>query len=763
MNMRAKLMVLLGTLVIFISFGLSSANATVETGWPAGTSNNCRNTADGFMNFELGVEGAEIESTIPGLEFTTTSGLNWRYGDIRTGNYNVYPYGGRSYRTNDNFFAWLGVTGNKGRITFTGGTANYLSVLVSTFSGVTLDAFDANGNFLANSGWATSNINTGTLTRLTVDAEGMAYVEIHDTGNYWLMDDLCTDATPPCLPVPGHTVGNHDDKIDLVFVPDEDYNGDMNTFLSDVANNISQRLGAVAPIDTNLDKFNFYYTRLQGNVASNNCGQESSLPQNFLTQCPYADAVVVLHRSVFGDCMRNSGAVGIFSAEGDVGRSFIHEGGHGIFGLRDEYDAIRDGGSGSCSTAYNTSRPLPSNIWDTQADCQNDALAQGWDSNQCYQYTTCEDAWWKLGDASLANDNDRYNDANFRFIMFDGSYFANGFGIASERRINWVFNNLPPTTTPGLPSPSNEKSIILELNISNSGLALLKSSFTVAPPPAYFPGEYIFTAKMYSTNGNLLGEYGFSDPRLVQAEMDYAGPITIGSANFTLLLPYFNNVGEVKIVDTKTGQILLSVDVSAFATTPPGNQPPKALCQSVTMATDPGLCSASSALVDAGSFDPDGDPITLVQSPVGPYGLGTTTVTLTVTDNKGASDSCTATVTVVDQEPPIISSVSASPSMLWPPNHRMIPIAVTVSPSDVCDVAPICEITLVSSNEPVNGLGDGDLSPDWEITGTHTVNLRAERSGTGSGRTYTIAVGCTDTSGNSSTETVAITVPHDER
>jgi hypothetical protein len=92
----------------------------------------------------------------------------------------------------------------------------------------------------------------------------------------------------------------------------------------------------------------------------------------------------------------------------------------------------------------------------------------------------------------------------------------------------------------------------------------------------------------------------------------------------------------------------------------------------------------------------------------------------------------------------------------------MVPVTVAVSVSDICDTTPTCTITSVSSNEPVNGLGDGDTAPDWVITGGLSVNLRAERSGTGSGRLYTIAVTCTDDSGNSSTGTVGVTVPHSQ-
>ena len=92
----------------------------------------------------------------------------------------------------------------------------------------------------------------------------------------------------------------------------------------------------------------------------------------------------------------------------------------------------------------------------------------------------------------------------------------------------------------------------------------------------------------------------------------------------------------------------------------------------------------------------------------------------------------------------------------------MNPAIMTANVSDNCDSEPSCQITSVSSNEPVNGSGDGNTSPDWVITGNLTVDLRAERSGSGSGRVYTIEVTCTDASVNSSTDTVNVTVPHDK-
>jgi hypothetical protein len=115
---------------------------------------------------------------------------------------------------------------------------------------------------------------------------------------------------------------------------------------------------------------------------------------------------------------------------------------------------------------------------------------------------------------------------------------------------------------------------------------------------------------------------------------------------------------------------------------------------------------------------------------------------------------------ILDTTPPVISSVSASPNVLWPPNHKMAPVAVAVSASDVSSPPVTCKITSVTSNEPLIGPGSGHTAPDWQITGDLSVNLRAERSGTGNGRVYTLAVQCTDASNNSSSARTTVSVPH---
>ncbi|HXG55319.1 MAG TPA: hypothetical protein VNJ03_08045 [Vicinamibacterales bacterium] len=112
-----------------------------------------------------------------------------------------------------------------------------------------------------------------------------------------------------------------------------------------------------------------------------------------------------------------------------------------------------------------------------------------------------------------------------------------------------------------------------------------------------------------------------------------------------------------------------------------------------------------------------------------------------------------------DTTAPVIQSVSASPNALWPPNHRMAPVAISANVTDNCTAATWA-VTSISSDEPVNGTGDGDTEPDWSIVSAHAVSLRSERAGSGDGRVYTVTITAKDAANNTSTATTTVTVPH---
>lgn len=183
----------------------------------------------------------------------------------------------------------------------------------------------------------------------------------------------------------------------------------------------------------------------------------------------------------------------------------------------------------------------------------------------------------------------------------------------------------------------------------------------------------------------------------------------------------------------------------------------------ITTSNSPGLCSASVSFAATATGTPDPAIIykigtTTITSPH-TFPVGTTTVNVTAINGGGVS-TCSFTVTVNDTEAPVISNVSVDPSVLWPANHKMRNVAVTYSSSDNCPGAVTCVLS-VTSNELINDAGDGNTSPDWEIVNNHSVKLKAERSGAGTGRVYTITISCTDQAGNTGVATTTVMVPHD--
>ena len=102
--------------------------------------------------------------------------------------------------------------------------------------------------------------------------------------------------------------------------------------------------------------------------------------------------------------------------------------------------------------------------------------------------------------------------------------------------------------------------------------------------------------------------------------------------------------------------------------------------------------------------------------------------------------------------------VTATPSLLWPPNHKYRTVTMTAVDSGG---APLTvDILVAVSSEADAGLGPDDVPIDIVITGPATVRLRAERFAL-EGRTYTITAYVTSASGQTQLVTATVLVPHD--
>jgi hypothetical protein len=188
-----------------------------------------------------------------------------------------------------------------------------------------------------------------------------------------------------------------------------------------------------------------------------------------------------------------------------------------------------------------------------------------------------------------------------------------------------------------------------------------------------------------------------------------------------------------------------------------GNSPPVAKCKDITVSA--GASCTAMASINDGSFDPDNDSITVSQSPPGPYPLGMTSVTLTVTDDKGASSFCTAKVTVVDTTAPVLNC-SISTSILWSPNHNLVNVGLSAGATDNCTSGPNITVQVFGDEDDEEPTGDGTHSPDAKSIGLGSLRLRSERKGDGDGRVYLIVTKATDAAGNVSFCVKTVVVPH---
>ena len=112
----------------------------------------------------------------------------------------------------------------------------------------------------------------------------------------------------------------------------------------------------------------------------------------------------------------------------------------------------------------------------------------------------------------------------------------------------------------------------------------------------------------------------------------------------------------------------------------------------------------------------------------------------------------------LDLFPPVLE-VSVTPEVLWPPNHRYVEVRATVTVADGDDPMPSVRLVSVTSNEPDNGIGDGNTVNDIVIVDERTFKLRAERSGRGTGRVYTITYEAEDAAGNQALASASVSVP----
>ena len=199
-----------------------------------------------------------------------------------------------------------------------------------------------------------------------------------------------------------------------------------------------------------------------------------------------------------------------------------------------------------------------------------------------------------------------------------------------------------------------------------------------------------------------------------------------------------------------TAPVIASLAATPSSVTPPNRtMVPVTVSVSATDDVDDAPACALSAITSAGApaedFAITGPLAAAVRA------VGGRTYSLKVTCSDAAGNPANSSVDVVvppDTTPPVVASVSATPSRIWPPKGQMVTVTTSASASDDSGEAPTCTLRSIT--------GPGTSGVDFNVTGPATGSVKAV-----GGRTYTFNESCVDGSGNSASSSVDVAVPPD--
>lgn len=154
------------------------------------------------------------------------------------------------------------------------------------------------------------------------------------------------------------------------------------------------------------------------------------------------------------------------------------------------------------------------------------------------------------------------------------------------------------------------------------------------------------------------------------------------------------------------------------------------------------------AIVNFSAASTTGECGTVAYSPVSGsfFRLGSHSIIATAANGQ----KCSFTITVTDNESPVLSVVTLSTKKLWPANNKMKKVAVYYSASD--NGQDVASVLSVSSNNT------DSTARDWEVINNHLLRLKASRLADGTPRIYSITVTSTDEAGNKTARTTSIAV-----
>lgn len=354
---------------------------------------------------------------------------------------------------------------------------------------------------------------------------------------------FCSTQCPSeCIPLIDH--GGSYARIDIFFIPSTEYTS-LAEFRAHAMAVIENSYYAHSTLQAKRRAFNFWYTPYTQAVTvkpDDDCEWPVSAEFALKLRCPQADIGAILHKA---DCTDYS-LGGVFSSEFDSYGTFLHESGHGVFGLADEYDGAPD-----CSTHYFQPSPVNlANIFEDRDRCQDHSINPG----SCHEFTTCGsgllwDGWWK----SLTQCGT---------IMCSGAGSSAGcggcagypgnicnFGPDAGRKVNDMLDRILGYSAGAVSAKGLDQSVVCLLHYDGLAVTLLETRIVQGVSPDRHVEWQGLGVELKNFSGQPVHAFTIRDPRYKDFDHPPKGELLDG-VDFTLTFPFSDQLETLTVYDT---------------------------------------------------------------------------------------------------------------------------------------------------------------------------------------------------------------------
>jgi len=353
-----------------------------------------------------------------------------------------------------------------------------------------------------------------------------------------------TSCPDDCVPiVTNRETGN---MIDIVFMMAQDYGGDWQRFRTDIGDLIKETYYQDPVIAEHKDQINFWYSTETATVNTvpvyNDSGTylydrcEWSAPASWNEGCPHSSQGAIIHLTTCRDY--SSGE--IFSAEDYSIGTFLHESGHGVFGLADEYDDAP-----GCWTSYNIPDPYP-NIFGSQTDCEDGSANPA----DCGQFTTCRGGRWKGQPTGTMMDGcEGVGPPDYPRTICQ-------WGPDAVPRVRYIFGEYSLGTF-----IISSAAIVARFHYNGDTFRMLRASMVPGEAPERILKWHDLRLVFVNSAEALVNEFTIQDPRY--RDYDYPpGAELMSEADFTLAFPYIDNLKTLQVYEIKSSRLMATFDLS---------------------------------------------------------------------------------------------------------------------------------------------------------------------------------------------------------